>query len=99
MIPKGTYVEIEKTVLYPHERANHIPLDTKKVPLVMHVKGFLCEESNEHDMVQILTMTKRVETGKIITIHPFYDHTFGHFVEEVMDIRQQILREMEDYHE
>lgn len=99
MIPKGTYVEIEKVVLYPEERASHIPLDTKKIPLVMRVKGFLCEDSIEGQDVKITTMTKRLEIGKLINVKPFYSHTFGHFVDEVMEVRQHILKEMEDYHE
>jgi hypothetical protein len=99
MIPKGTYVEIEKVILNPDERASHIPLDTKKLPLIMHVKGFLCENGELGKMVEIKTMTKRKESGKLLTVQPFFNHTFGHYVDEVMCLRQNILIEMEDYHE
>ncbi|MFA6377785.1 MAG: 2-amino-4-oxopentanoate thiolase subunit OrtA [Acholeplasmataceae bacterium] len=99
MIPKGTYVEIEKVVLFPDERASHIPLDTKKLPLVMRIKGFLSEDSLEGQEVNILTVTKRLEKGKLVAVKPFYSHTFGHFVDEVMEVRLHILKEMEDYHE
>lgn len=99
MIPKGTYVEIEKIILGPDERASHIPLDTKKLPLVMHVKGFLCNDGNIGERVELVTMTKRKESGILIVVKPFFNHTFGHFVDEVMCVKQSILQEMEDYHE
>jgi hypothetical protein len=99
MIPKGTYVEIEKVVLNSDERASHIPLDTKKLPLMMRVKGFLCEDAKEGETAKIITMTRRFEMGTLIFVKPFFNHSFGRFVDEVMQVKQNILHEMEDYHE
>jgi hypothetical protein len=99
VIPKKTYVEIEKILLNPDERSPHIPNDTKEIPFIMRVKGFLLKDAKIGNQVNIITMTKRIETGTLVNIKPSYQHTFGHFVDEVMKVRMDILSEMEDYHE
>lgn len=96
MALKNTYVEIEKIVLTKEERADHIPEDTKKKPLVMRVKGFLLNDGQLGDMVLIQTITKRIESGILRVERPYFSHSFGHFVEEVMDMKLQILREAGD---
>jgi hypothetical protein len=40
-IQKGTWVEIEQVVLQPAERSASLPEDTKKVPYILRVSGFL----------------------------------------------------------
>ncbi len=42
-IPSGTWVEIEQVILTPEQRSPNLPEDTKHVPYVMRVSGFLIE--------------------------------------------------------
>ena len=42
-VSKGTWVQIEQVVLEPAERAPTLPADTREVPYVMRVSGFLLE--------------------------------------------------------
>lgn len=95
MFKKGSYVLIEKIVLNKEERARNIPADTKEKPLIMHTKGFLMFDANIGDEVEIKTMTGRKEKGILIEANTFYDHSFGKYVDEVMQIRLQILKENE----
>ena len=96
MVKKLSYVEIKRVILKPEDRASNVPEDTKKVPLVMKVKGYLLHDANLLDEVQILTPTKRVETGVLIKEHPSYAHSFGAYVDVIHSIRQIILEETED---
>ena len=49
MIKKGTWVQIHNIVLRPEERTGKLPEGTKKVPLEMWVKGFLCADAEVGD--------------------------------------------------
>ena len=93
MIKKGEWVRIHKVILKPSERAPQVPEDTKKVPLEMWVKGFLNADSKIGDEVTITTVTGRTETGTLIEVDPYYEHSFGKFVPELLAIDTQV-REM-----
>jgi uncharacterized protein (DUF1786 family) len=97
MIKKNTFVQIYKEVLSIKDRANNIPDDTKLVPFEMRVKGILLNDANLMDVVEIKTATNRIETGILINSEPFYSHSFGHHVKELVDVRSIILSEMEDH--
>lgn len=99
MIKKDTFIEIETVVLDPKDRSPHIPLDTKDKPLVMKVKGFLMHDAILYDQVSIVTITNRIEFGKLIKVEPSYHHTFGEYVDILMKVRQNILKEMGDFDE
>ncbi|TYP53792.1 hypothetical protein LZ11_01515 [Thermosediminibacter litoriperuensis] len=93
---KGMWVEIENTVLQPGERAPHVPEDTKRVPLVMWVKGFL--ESNEAflgDRVKVRTLAGRIVEGKLVAINPRHEHDFGDCVEELLQAGEGLKKELE----
>lgn len=88
---KGDWVQIEIMILTPQERAPQVPEDTKKVPLMMRVKGFLMDESAAiGQMVTIQTMTKRLITGKLVAINPKYEHDFGEPVPELITIGMEL---------
>ena len=74
---KGDWVQISKIVLSPSKRAPQVPEDTKKVPLVLKAKGFLNNNANYGDTVTITTVIDRTLTGKLITINPGYNHSYG----------------------
>lgn len=99
MINKGSYVEIEVTILNSDERAPRVPEDTKAVPLKMIVKGTLLNDSNLGEIVKIVTPTKRIEEGILINKDPAFYHNFGGFVEELKRVREIILAEVGDFNE
>lgn len=88
---RGDWVQIHNIVLTPEERAPQVPEDTKSVPLEMWVKGFLLEEEAEiGSEVEIKTITGRITRGKMIAINPYYDHNYGKFVPELIQIGLQV---------
>ena len=101
MIKKGNWVQIKKIILKPEERAHNLPDATKKVPLLMWVKGNLLNDANIGDFVEIKTLTGRIETGELIQVNPSYMHTYGNFIPEILEI-DRILKETlfgSDYYE
>lgn len=101
MIKKGSWVQIKKIILKPEERAHNLPDATKKVPLMMWVKGTLLIEANIGDFVEIKTLTGRIETGELLKENPSYMHTYGNFVPEILEI-DKILKSTlfgSDYYE
>ncbi|QVK19112.1 2-amino-4-ketopentanoate thiolase [Mycoplasmatota bacterium] len=90
MIKKGTWVQIHKIILEPKDRAPQVPDDTKKIPLEMWVKGFLVEDGNLGEIVQIKTLTNRIEEGELVQENPSFKHNFGHFVPEIIQIGQMV---------
>lgn len=92
MVKKDTWVQIKKVILKPEERTGSLPEDTKKVPFIMWVKGFLLMDADLNDKVKIKTLTSRVEEGTLVEINPAYMHTYGKFVPEILRI-DQIVKE------
>lgn len=90
MIKKDTWVQVKKIILEPEERTGNIPEETKKVPLVMWVKGYLLKNANIGEDVTIKTRTGRLETGELIQVNPSYMHTYGAFVPEILTIDRMV---------
>lgn len=93
MAVKGNWVNIHNIVLTPAERAPQVPDDTKKVPLETWVKGFLQCDGEIGDIVTIKTVTGRIVEGKLVSVEPSYNHSFGKYVPELHQIGFQ-LREI-----
>ena len=94
MAKKGDWVRIHKVVLPAAERTAKIPDDTKQVDFEMWVKGTLQNETAEiGEEVTIVTATGREETGKLLEVNPYYTHSYGKFVPEIVQIDRQ-LREV-----
>ncbi len=91
MIDKGKYVRIRRTLLKPEERSSNLPEETTKVPYKMWVKGYLQQDSDLFDTVDIKTITGRTEQGRLKEVNPTYKHTYGDFVEEALVLRDKIL--------
>jgi hypothetical protein len=96
MVKKGTLVQISKVILDLKDRAKNIPNDTKNEPFLMWIKGILINDGNLGDTVSILTTTKRVETGTLVSVEPYYQHGFGEYVKILDDIKNIIFDETED---
>jgi hypothetical protein len=85
---KGTWVQVEQLVLRPQERAPTLPEDTRAVPYMMRVSGFLLDDAAViGDEVRISTLIGRELSGKLETVGPSYDHSFGETVQELADHR------------
>jgi hypothetical protein len=85
-IPKGTWVEIEQVVLQPAQRSASLPEDTKKVPYILRVSGFLQSDADLGDLVEIKTIIGRTIAGELKVILPSYAHSFGTVVPELLTI-------------
>jgi hypothetical protein len=85
-IVKGTWVEIEQVVLQPAERSASLPEDTKKVPYILRVSGFLMLDANLGQQVQVRTIIGRVISGELKVINPSYRHGFGTVIPELLTI-------------
>ncbi|MCI5697598.1 MAG: 2-amino-4-oxopentanoate thiolase subunit OrtA [Clostridiales bacterium] len=96
MAKKGDWVRIHSIVLKSNERTAKIPADTQKCDLEMWTKGFLTEDAEIGDEVTVITASSRKEKGKLIEVNPYYTHSYGKFVPEIVKIDKQ-LREIMDF--
>ena len=93
MVKKGEWVRIHRVVLKAEERTAKIPEDTKKTDLQMWTKGELLQDAEIGDEVEVKTAANRIEHGTLIEVHPYYTHSYGKFVPEIIEIDKQ-LREI-----
>lgn len=93
MVKKGEWVRIHAIVLKAAERTGKIPDDTKACDLEMWTKGFLQEDAEIGDVVTVKTASHRLEKGTLIEVGPYYTHSYGKFVPEIIQIDKQ-LREI-----
>jgi hypothetical protein len=85
-IAKGTWVEIEQVVLQPAQRSTALPEDTKQVPYILRVSGFLAQDAEIGQQVEVKTIIGRLLTGELKTVNPSYAHSFGTVVPELLTI-------------
>ena len=88
----GDWVQIHQIVLKPEERADHLPEDTKKVPLELWVKGFARRGGKTGDEIEIETITGRRIKGELVRVNPRYIHDFGDYVPELTKIDMQLKK-------
>ena len=96
MAKKGDWVRIHRVVLKADQRTAKIPDDTQKCDLEMWTKGFLQADAEIGDEVTVITASNREEKGKLIEVNPYYTHSYGKFVPEIIQIDKQ-LREIMDF--
>ncbi len=89
-VKKGEWVRIYRVILQPDQRAPQVPDDTQKVPLEMWVKGFLDHDAAIGQEVTVTTMTGRKEKGRLLEVNPTYNHSYGAFVPEILQIGIQL---------
>ena len=91
MAKKGEWVRIHNTILKAEERTARIPEDTQKCDLEMWVKGELVDETATiGDKVTVITATGRKETGVLLEEAPYYTHSYGTFVPEIIEIDKKL---------
>ena len=91
MAKRGDWVRIHAIVLKAAERTAKIPEDTQRCDLQQWTKGFLQEEAAEvGDEVTVKTAVGRLVKGTLIEEGPYYTHSYGKFVPEIIDIDKQL---------
>ncbi len=86
LVPKGTWVEIEQIVLTPEQRASALPEETRKVPYVLRVSGFLRQAGELGKEVSIETIIGRTLRGTLKEVNPSFPHGFGKTIPELLTI-------------
>lgn len=90
MAKKDDWVLIHKIVLRPEDRAPVVPLDTKKVPYEMWLKGRLTADAEIGSEVEVITRSGRHEKGKLLQVNPAYNHSFGEFIPELLTVSEKL---------
>jgi hypothetical protein len=85
-IAKGIWVEIEQVVLPPEQRVQTLPEETRGVPYLLRVSGFLQQASEIGQDAQVKTIIGRILTGKLKLVNPGYLHSFGETIPELLRI-------------
>jgi 2-amino-4-ketopentanoate thiolase alpha subunit len=85
-IAKGTWVEIERVLLKPEERAPNLPEDTRACPYVLRVSGFLQEDAELGAEVKVRSIIGNEHAGILRVVNPSYGHSFGPIVPELLTI-------------
>jgi hypothetical protein len=84
-IPKGTWVEVERSLVSADRRLPLRPIDPAKLPSYLtRVSGFLLEDADLGQIVRIRTIMGKVHIGKLRIQSPSYGHSFGHTVPELL---------------
>lgn len=86
MVPAGTWVEIERVLLQPEQRAAGLPPETASTPYVLRMNGFLTADAAEGDEVTVRSLIDHEHTGRLVRVDPHYDHSFGATVPELLRI-------------
>ncbi len=86
-IPKGTWVEVERTMLGGGRRvAGRLEDPTQVAAYSVRVSGFLLEDAELGQQVRIRTITGKLHVGKLRIQSPSYGHSFAHTVPELVKI-------------
>ena len=82
-IVKGTWVEVER--MFPKAEEHHARLAVAgaKPPQAMRVSGFLEEDADLGQQVQIRTILGSIHTGRLRIQNPGYGHSFCHTMPEL----------------
>ena len=88
-------MRIHRVVLAADERTAKLPEDTQKCDLEMWSKGFLQADAEMGDDVEVETAVGRIEHGTLIEAEPYYTHSYGRFVPEIIEIDRRLREEME----
>ena len=94
MAKKGQWVRIHRVVLKADERTAKLPEDTQKCDLEMWTKGTLQADAEIGDEVEVETAVGRIEHGTLVEVEPYYTHSFGKFIPEIIEIDRRLREEM-----
>jgi len=86
MIKAGTWVEIERVLLRPEERAAGLPGETASKPYMLRLSGFLLEDAELGQQVGVRSLIGHEHQGVLRAVNPSYHHDFGDTVPELLTI-------------
>jgi hypothetical protein len=69
-----------------------LPEDTRHVPYILRVSGFLIEETELGQEARIRTIIGRELGGILKTVNPSYSHSFGTTIPELLTIGTAVER-------
>jgi len=90
MIKSGTWVEIERVLLKPEQRAANLPEDTAKTPYLLRLSGFLLEDAELGQEVRVRSLIGHEHEGTLRLVNPSYSHSFGSTVPELLAIGRDL---------
>lgn len=91
ILNKGSWVEIEDTILAAEERTANLPEDTQKTPLTMWMRGFLdTDKAQVGDEVEIITLAKRRVRGRIVESAPRHNYDYGDTILELIEVGEEL---------
>jgi 2-amino-4-ketopentanoate thiolase alpha subunit len=93
----GDWVEIERVLLEPADRAVNLPEDTAAQPLRMWVKGFARTGATVGEDLTVETSTGREVTGTLADVNPGYFHTFGRPAPELTAVGRDLRARLAAY--
>ena len=93
-VPAGTWVELERVILKPGERAPGIPADTASVPFAARVRGFLVAPARMGTTTSVRTQAERVVTGRLRAVLPRNPANFGDPSPEMLQVGKAMKRRL-----
>jgi 2-amino-4-ketopentanoate thiolase alpha subunit len=93
-VPAGTWVELERVILKPGERAPGIPADTASVPFAARVRGFLVAAAPIGTTAEVRTQAERVVTGRLRAVLPRNPADFGDPSPELLQVGKPMKRRL-----
>lgn len=93
----GQWVEIERVLLEPADRAANLPEETADKPLLVWAKGFALAEAVRGEECEIETVTGRVLSGLLSDLDPAYTHTFGSQPPEIAQVGRDLRSRLAAY--
>lgn len=93
----GDWVEVERVLLEPADRAPNLPEDTAAQPLRAWVKGFALAAAALGETVTVETMTGRRVEGVLTDVNPGYTHTFGRPAPELTRVGRDLRARVAAY--
>jgi hypothetical protein len=93
----GDWVEVERILREPGERAAGLPPETASKPLKMWVKGFAQGAAAAGEDVTVETMSGRLVSGRLSAVNPGYYHTFGAPIGELNGVGRDVRARVAAY--
>ncbi len=90
MPARGSWAEVQRTLLEPGNRAPQLPADTAAVPYVARICGFLLTETELGSEAEIETVAGRHVRGTLIAVNPRFEHDFGMPVAELLRVGSEL---------
>ena len=90
MLVRGSWVEVQRTLLEAGSRAPQLPADTAALPYVARICGFLLNDADLGSEAEIETVAGRQVRGTVIAVNPRFEHDFGLPVVELLRVGSEL---------